>query len=429
LPGTLNRKHEPRLCSVVQADWKLRYTLQDFERFRQSSSDGADTERKREATDGQRIPQGKRHPTLVSLAGTMRKRGMTAQEIEAALLVVNAERCAPPLPAAQVHDIAIDIARRYAPDASGAAWESDAALPKLVAVSLEKFLAHEFKPREMILAPWLTCQSLVMVYAWRGTGKTYFGLELAYAVASGGEYLGWKAPRPRKVFFVDGEMPGGLLQERLARVVAASELHPAPGMLTILTPDMQEGPMPDLATLGGQARLAEVIDDDTELMILDPLSALARRGGRENESESWLAIEDWGLQQRRRGRAAMFVHHAGKSGDQRGTSKREDVLDVSLCLQRPPGYELKEGAVFRIIWKKGRGLHGKVMEPFEATLAEKDGQRIWLTKPVALSTLERVAALKAEGLSQSEVAEELGIHRSNVNRAWKRVKAQRGNDE
>ena len=28
----------------------------------------------------------------------------------------------------------------------------------------------------------------------------------------------------------------------------------------------------------------------------------------------------------------MFVHHAGKSGDQRGTSRREDLLDYSIRL-------------------------------------------------------------------------------------------------
>jgi Bifunctional DNA primase/polymerase, N-terminal/AAA domain/Primase C terminal 1 (PriCT-1) len=59
---------------------------------------------------GQPIPEGKRDTTLTSLAGTMRKRGMTAEEIEAALLAVN-RRCAPPLSAEQVHKIAGSVAR------------------------------------------------------------------------------------------------------------------------------------------------------------------------------------------------------------------------------------------------------------------------------------------------------------------------------
>jgi primase-polymerase (primpol)-like protein len=43
-----------------------------------------------------KIPKGKRHPTLVSLAGTMFKRGMASEAIEAALLVVNKKQCEPP---------------------------------------------------------------------------------------------------------------------------------------------------------------------------------------------------------------------------------------------------------------------------------------------------------------------------------------------
>ena len=52
-----------------------------------------------------------RRPALVSLAGSMRRRGMTAAEIEAALLVVNADRCIPPLPDVEITKIAKSIAK------------------------------------------------------------------------------------------------------------------------------------------------------------------------------------------------------------------------------------------------------------------------------------------------------------------------------
>jgi Primase C terminal 1 (PriCT-1) len=42
------------------------------------------------------IPQGQRHHTLVSLAGTLWKRGVTAEAVEAALLAVNRRQCDPP---------------------------------------------------------------------------------------------------------------------------------------------------------------------------------------------------------------------------------------------------------------------------------------------------------------------------------------------
>jgi primase-polymerase (primpol)-like protein len=43
-----------------------------------------------------KIPKGTRHPMLVSLAGTMFRRGMVPEAIEAALLVVNEKQCDPP---------------------------------------------------------------------------------------------------------------------------------------------------------------------------------------------------------------------------------------------------------------------------------------------------------------------------------------------
>ncbi len=57
-----------------------------------------------------RIPVGKRNITLTSLAGTMRRRGMSEAAILAALMEENA-RCDPPLPEREVAQIARSIAR------------------------------------------------------------------------------------------------------------------------------------------------------------------------------------------------------------------------------------------------------------------------------------------------------------------------------
>ena len=62
------------------------------------------------------IHSGQRNASLTSLAGTMRRRGMEAPEIEAALSAINARRCIPPLPEEEVRKIAENMAR-YAPAA------------------------------------------------------------------------------------------------------------------------------------------------------------------------------------------------------------------------------------------------------------------------------------------------------------------------
>jgi putative DNA primase/helicase len=64
---------------------------------------------------GEQIPEGSRNATLTSLAGTMRRRGMSREAIEAALLAENAARCDPPLHEDEVRRIAASVCR-YDPD-------------------------------------------------------------------------------------------------------------------------------------------------------------------------------------------------------------------------------------------------------------------------------------------------------------------------
>jgi putative DNA primase/helicase len=66
------------------------------------------------------IREGARNETLTSLAGTMRRRGMTPDAMAAALLMENRRRCRPPLPEAEVRSIARSVGR-YEPMARKAA--------------------------------------------------------------------------------------------------------------------------------------------------------------------------------------------------------------------------------------------------------------------------------------------------------------------
>src|SRR4030042_1007732 len=65
------------------------------------------TKPKKISPESQPIPEGQRNSTLTSLAGTMRRRGMTQEVIEAALLEVNRQQCSPPLSDSEVTKIEI----------------------------------------------------------------------------------------------------------------------------------------------------------------------------------------------------------------------------------------------------------------------------------------------------------------------------------
>lgn len=72
------------------------------------------------SADGNTIPEGYRNQSLASLAGSMRRVGMTESEVLAAISVTNQLRCQPPLDEDEVTKIAKSICR-YEPDEVSAA--------------------------------------------------------------------------------------------------------------------------------------------------------------------------------------------------------------------------------------------------------------------------------------------------------------------
>lgn len=293
--------------------------------------------------------------------------------------------------------------------------------PGLGAVTIEDFLRREIPAREMILDPVLPTQGLAMVYAARGIGKTHVGLGIGYAAATGSSFLRWSAPKPRRVLYVDGEMPAVVMQERLAALVSSWEAEPpAADYFRLVTPDLLDDPMPNLGTIEGQQAVTDALEG-AELLIVDNLSCLVR-GGRENEADGWQGVQDWLLSLRRQGVSVLLLHHAGKGGAQRGTSRREDVLDTVVNLRRPADYQAEQGARFEVHLEKARGLYGDDAKPFEAALETRDGSAIWTIRELEDAELQRVVDLKKEGLSVRDIAEELAMKRSAVQRRIDRAR-------
>jgi hypothetical protein len=226
-----------------------------------------------------------------------------------------------------------------------------------------EFLKLALPPRERILAPWLPVKGLAMIYSPRGVGKTLFGMASAYAIAAGGTFLGFDAfGKPRKVLYIDGEMPSETMQERLAAIVSAfPQQPPTDDYFRLLSSDLSEVGLPDLGTAEGQAWMDTNVCD-AEVLFVDNISTLVR-SGKENEAEGWLPVQNWVLAHRRAGRAVVLLHHAGKGGTQRGTSRREDVLDTVIALRHPGDYSPEQGARFEVHFEKTRGSHGTEARP------------------------------------------------------------------
>lgn len=283
-------------------------------------------------------------------------------------------------------------------------------------LSLPELLKEDFKPRDMLLHPFLPTQGLALLYSKRGVGKTFISLGISVAVASGTAFLKWKAPAAKRVLYIDGEMPGATLQKRLDDFCAGTDIgHPLDN-LRIITPDAQTRGLPDLATITGQDEVEPHLEG-VDLLVLDNLSSLVRGDKAENDGESWLPIQGWALELRRRGISVLFVHHAGKGGAQRGTSRREDLLDSVITLKHPSDYKASEGLRCVVDYEKARGFYGDDARSFEVRMsAGTSGQAVWTVTDSEAGAKDRARELLAEGMSVRDVAEEIGISKSAVQR-------------
>jgi hypothetical protein len=119
------------------------------------------------------IPEGQRNTTLTKLAGVMRRRGMTPLAIEAALLAENGVSCRPPLPEAEVQEIARSVSR-YAPAYKPQSLELETSslledtrhfirrflvISDAQAVALSLFILYTYAAKQFECAPYLQVTS------------------------------------------------------------------------------------------------------------------------------------------------------------------------------------------------------------------------------------------------------------------------------
>jgi len=294
----------------------------------------------------------------------------------------------------------------------------------LTTVDVHDFLQQDLPARGMLLSPIIAEGSISQLYGWRGCGKTFVSLEIAWAIATGTSAFGWQADEARKVIYLDGEMPAAEIQKRLKFLQCASPRAPEPGHFQLLTPDLQGTRLPDLSDRGAQGALDQLVGD-SDLIVVDNISSWVRgAAGRENDGESWVPVSEWALEWRRKGKAVLFVHHSGKGGAQRGTSRREDILDLVIALRQPADYEPSQGCRVEFRFEKSRHVAGDALKPFIAQLHIDDaGRRRWQTTDAKSSQESQVLEFLKSGMSQTEIARELRVNRSTICRAEQKLRA------
>jgi putative DNA primase/helicase len=269
----------------------------------------------------------------------------------------------------------------------------------------------------------LETAATAMIFAKRGTYKTHFAMSVGYAIATGGELLAWKVHKAARVLYVDGELPTALLQKPLQLLGTPTD------NLVILSRDImlrtRERTLPDLGQEEGRKFLDQIIEaQQIDVVMLDSLSTLIR-SRIENEAESWAPIQDWMLMHRFRERSVVLVHHEGKSGHQRGTTKREDVLDTIIRLKEREQAEGDDEGLFELRFEKTRGFYGIDTAPLIVRLATKSGTAEWTRETVKDHIRDRVRELSQQDLPQKEIAKELGLTQGRVSQILSEIRAEK----
>ncbi|MBA3832320.1 MAG: AAA family ATPase [Chthoniobacterales bacterium] len=274
--------------------------------------------------------------------------------------------------------------------------------------------------RRRLLGDWFCEGDLGFIYAFRGVGKTWLALSIARALSEGGRVGEWQAHAPTNVLYVDGEMPADLIQARdrglshghgeVAFLNHEILFDRTQRVLNITDPELQ------------QAITGYCLSAGVKVVVLDNLSTLAS-GMKENDAFAWEQVNNWLLQFRRHKIAVIFVHHAGRNGEARGTSKREDAAFWVIVLDDAKKHsDDQQGARFiSRFTKPSRNTQEEIPAYEWHYVTDPDTGAITVTHKLAQS-LDVFRRLIADGVTEcSEIADELKISKASVSRMAKKA--------
>lgn len=275
----------------------------------------------------------------------------------------------------------------------------------------------DIPPRSPLLGDWFHECDLGYIVAKRGIGKTWLALHMARALAEGSACGPWKAHKAVKVLYIDGEMPLDSMRKRnqslreqvndnLVILSHQRLFDKTEKNLTLSDPQVQEA----------ITQLCE--KNNISVIFLDNLSTLFT-SIRENSADDWRdGVEGWLLNLRRRKIAVVVVAHAGRNGEMRGTSKREDPAFWQIVLD--PSEKKENGAQFITRFTKNRGAESDP-PPFHWEF-KPDSNRVVVTFREA-DPLDILKELVGLGLTScSDIAQEMGTSKTTVSRLAAKAK-------
>jgi AAA domain len=293
------------------------------------------------------------------------------------------------------------------------------ALSEAVVTSSELHDLH-LTPRKKLLGDWCCEGDLGFIFAYRGVGKTWFALTMAQALSTSGKLGPWQAHESVKVLYVDGEMPADLMRQRCTGLQGNND------RLEFLNHEIlfdRTGKVLNIANREVQQAITKrCVDTGVKVLILDNLSTLAS-GMKENEADSWELVNNWLLDLRRRKIAVVIVHHAGRSGEMRGTSKREDNVFWIIALDDTKKHaDDKRGARFISHFTKPSRNTQEEVPAFEWHFVTDKSTGLVSIGHKEAQTLDVFLQLIREGVTEcAQIATEMKVSPATISRLAKKA--------
>jgi len=192
------------------------------------------------------------------------------------------------------------------------------------------------EPVEWLVESIIPKRAFVALFAPPASWKSFIALDLAEAIATGREWMGYKIPKKGAVLFISGEGHGGMG----ARVKACKIQNNSPDGANLYVIRAQiniRSSQEDFDALTSAINeLVAQIDEPLEIIILDTLMRMSGGNFNENSSEDMGGfIAQTGKLQQLYNCALMVIHHSGKHiKGLRGHSSLLGAVDTELEIQR-----------------------------------------------------------------------------------------------
>ena len=305
--------------------------------------------------------------------------------------------------------------------ASAPASVGKATPPDFTAMLLtaRQLITLPLEQRPPVLGAFLREGDLGYLFAPRGAGKSWMAMIIGKAIADGEPVGSWEAGnRPREVIYFDAEMNLADVQERARKLRIDSERFHWLSNERLFQAGLRGV---NIADETHQAALSAMLPDGC-VFIIDNLST-AQLGMDENDNNAFDALRDWLLSLRHRRITVLIVHHAGRNGNMRGASRREDMAHWIISLKDASA---DDGAVkvLTTSFSKVRNCQGRDVPPLKWTLKD-EGTTIAIECAVHVGTDALLSHIQEGVGSATELAELLGVATSTVSKWAKKLIAEK----